>query len=591
MSLNVSLSTAVSSLLAIEQQLNIASNNISNANTVGYTEKSATVAATESAGVGTGVTVLSVGSDIDTYLLRQVVDATAESNQASTSASYYDSLQQILGEVSTGTASTSGSDIASDISSLSTDITALADSPSSASDKSQVVADLTQLADDLRSTSANIQALRQKAEDAVTSTVDDINTQLSTIAKLNVSIANGKAAGESTADLEDERNTALQSLSADIGINYYIDSAGRAQVYTKTGQLLVDGETAMTVSHTTTSGISASTTYSGGGIGGITVEGNDITDSLGTGTLAALVEQRDTVLTGVQSELDALASSLSTAFNAVSNLGSASPPVQTLTGSGTFTSGSAVDVDGSTTVQVTVTDSSGDIVSAVNVPLDGDSSVGDIVSSLDDAFSSSGVAASATLDANGHLVIQATGSSDGVAVSTLSGSVGGTDFSSYFGLNDLFVDGTSAATIRIKSALSSNSASLPTGTLSTSTTVGATAVASGDATIANDLADALTAEQSFSAAGNIGATKATFSGYATDIISDISTRYTAAGTTSTTAASTLSQLQDSFSNEAGVNTDSETALLTELQNQYAASAQIITTVKSMFASLLTAVQS
>ena len=39
MSLNIALSSAVSSLLTIEQQMAVTSSNISNANTVGYTEK------------------------------------------------------------------------------------------------------------------------------------------------------------------------------------------------------------------------------------------------------------------------------------------------------------------------------------------------------------------------------------------------------------------------------------------------------------------------------------------------------------------------------------------------------------------------
>ncbi len=590
MSLSIALGSAVSSLMVVEQEMAVASANIANATTTDYTEKTVDVAATEVAGTGTGITALDVSNTVDKYLLSQIVAANSQSGAATITSDYYDSLQQLFGEVSTSSTSTSGSDISSDLSTLSTDLTTLAASPDTSSDKTAVVEDLTQLADDLRSTSSGVQELRQQAEDQISTTVSDINTQLQTINTLNKSIVAGKAAGQSTADLEDQRTTALKSLSADMGVSYYVDGTGRMQIYSSSGQPMLVGDAVNTVSHTESSDITASTTYSGGGIGGITICGKDVTNSLGSGKLAALVAQRDSVLPGVQSELDSLASTLSSAFNTISNQGSASPPPQTLTGSTSVSGSDAVTVASGTTVRVAVTDSSGDIVSVADVSLDGDSTVDDIVSSLNTAFTSGSVAATASVDSSGHLVIQATSSSDGIAVSTTAGTVGGTDFSSYFGLNDVLVDGSSAATIRVKDSLTSSASTLPTGTL-TGTAAGDTAVASGSSTIVSKLAAALTTSQSFAASGALGATTSTLGSYASAIISDVSTRYTSASSTSTTKSSTLSSLEDSFSNESGVNTDSETAKLTDLQDMYQASAQVVSAVKTMFQTLITVMES
>ena len=590
MSLSIALGSAVSSLMVIEQEMAVASANISNATTADYTEKTVTVAATDAGGVGTGVTALDVTSTVDKYLLSQIVAANSDSSAATTASDYYDSLQQLFGDVSTSSTGTSGSDIASDFSTLATDLTTLAASPGTASDKTAVVGDLTQLADDLRTASSGVQELRQKASGEISTTVSDINDQLQSIETLNKAIVAGKAAGQSTADLEDQRVTALKSLSADMGVNYYVDGTGRMQIYSQSGQPLLVGDEVNTVSYTAPSNVSSSTTYPDGGIGAITVCGRDITGSVGSGTLAALVAQRDSVLPGVESELDTLASTLSTAFNTISNQGSASTPPQTLTGSGDFSGSDAVSVAGGTTVRVAVTDSTGDIVSVADVSLDGDGSVDDIVSSLNAAFTADGVGATASLDSSGHLVVQATSSSDGIAVSTTAGTVGGTDFSSYFGLNDVLVDGGSAATIRIKASLATSASTLPTGTL-TGSAAGDTAVASGSATIVSNLADALTASRSFAASGALGAATTTLGGYASDIISDVSTRYAGAEDTATTKSSALTSLEDSFSNESGVNTDSETAKLTALQDMYQASAQVVSTVKTMFQTLITVMES
>ncbi|WP_096704955.1 flagellar basal body rod C-terminal domain-containing protein [Magnetospirillum sp. 15-1] len=52
----------------------------------------------------------------------------------------------------------------------------------------------------------------------------------------------------------------------------------------------------------------------------------------------------------------------------------------------------------------------------------------------------------------------------------------------------------------------------------------------------------------------------------------------------------MTSLTDSFSSQYGVNIDEETARISELENAYAASAQVLSTVKDMFDSLLEAVR-
>ncbi len=585
MSLNIALSSAAGSLLTIEKQLSVASTNISNASTVGYTAKSVTLATQMTGNVAQGVTSKGITSKVDQYLQRDLITAQSAASQASATSSGLSSLQSLLGTVSS---SSSGDDLASVLTSLGTAISTLADAADSTSQKNQVVAQLDQTASQLRETSASVQQQRTNADQQIAETVSDANTQLSSIADLNKQIRVAQASGQSTADLEDQRRTALQSLSEDIGVTSFVDGNGNMQVYSSGGTALIDSTgTVHTLSHTASSGLSASTTYTGGGISGIMLNGTDITNQISSGKLKAEIDLRDTTLPAVQSELDNLASGLATTFNSITNQGSANPPPNSLTGTLSISSASAVSVASGTTVRIALTDANGDVTSSSDVDLSGAASVSDILTKLNAV---SGV--SASLDGSGNLVIaNSDNASGGIAVQTTSGSVGGTDLSSYFGLNDVLTGGSSAATIAVRSSLSASPSLFPAGALSSTLTVGSAAVGASDATIASKLSSALSSGQSFAAAGNLSSTSSTLSDYAASIISGVATQAKSASAASTSASSTLSTLSTTFSNQSGVNVDQETANVSALQNAYAASAQVMSAVEEMFKSLLTAVQS
>ncbi len=67
MSLSSIRSIATSSLSAAQYQMSVTSSNVANADTEGYTRKTATQAAVVTSGVGTGVTITAVTSSVDKY--------------------------------------------------------------------------------------------------------------------------------------------------------------------------------------------------------------------------------------------------------------------------------------------------------------------------------------------------------------------------------------------------------------------------------------------------------------------------------------------------------------------------------------------
>ena len=586
MSLNIARSVAFSGLSATSVQISVTSSNISNADTTGYTAKTANQSSSVTNGVGTGVTVTGITSTVDELLLKSLISATSDLGSADTTNSYLTSLEKLYGS----TSSTTGTSLANSIASLESALSSLASTPSSASLQSSVVSALDDVASQLRETSSGIQKLRADADRDISSSIDDVNANLEQIADLNAAIKQTAAAGQSTADLEDQRNTALQDVASKMNISYFTASNGDLQIYTTSGQALVDSS-AHTISYTAAANVTAATTYTAGssssGFSAITVNGVDITSQISGGDIGALVTLRDKTLPAAQSQLDQLAQQLASAMNSVSNGASSVPAPTSLTGTSAVTSGTALAATG--TVRIAATDQSGNLVSYSDLDLSSYSTVGDLVTAINGI---SGL--SASVDSDGHLSITATGSGNGVAINEMTSSVGGSGegFSEYFGLNDL-VTGTSASDIAVNSKILSGTNELQLATLdsSSSLTVGSTVLSSGSATVVNAFYDALTESRTFSATGGLAATTGSLADYASAVVSDVASKSSQASTNYTAKETAQSTYAESLSSQSGVNLDEESAKLSTLQNKYSAASALIQAINSMYSALLSAVQS
>ena len=590
MSLDIARSIAFSGLSSTSVQISVTSSNISNADTTGYTKKTANQSSSVTNGVGTGVTVTGITSTVDKLLLKSLVSATSDLGSADTTNTYLTSLEKLYGSTSSTDSSSTGTSLANSIASLESALSSLASTPSSASLQSNVVSALDDVTSQLRETSSGIQKLRSNADQDISSSIDDVNTDLQSIADLNAEIKQTAATGQSTADLEDQRNTALQDVASKMNVSYFTASNGDLQIYTTTGQALVDSS-AHKISYTAAANVSSSTTYTAGssssGFSAITVNGVDITSQITGGDIGALITLRDKTLPAAQSQLDQLAQQLASAMNSVSNSASTVPAPTSLTGTASVTSGTALSATG--TVRLAVTDQSGNLVSYSDLDLSSYSTVGDLVTAINGI---SGM--SASVDANGHLSITATGSGNGVAINEMTSSVGSSSegFSDYFGLNDL-VTGTSASDIAVNSGILSGTNALQLATLdsSSSLTVGSSVLSSGSTTVVNAFYDALTASRTFSSTGGLAATTGSFADYASAIVSDVASKSSQASTNYTAKETAQSTYASSLSSQSGVNLDEESANLSTLQNQYSAASALISAINTMYAALITAVQS
>ncbi|MTH97453.1 flagellar hook-associated protein FlgK [Roseibium sp. RKSG952] len=313
-SLSIASKIASSSLTAAQVQLSVTSSNIANADTEGYTAKSAAVSSATTSGVGTGVAVTDITSNVSELLIAQLAGATSNAAAAEKTASYLDQLQTALGHTTSGDGG--GTSLANLIAEAETALSDLANTPESETLAVTAVDALDSLTSEIRELSSDIQSLRETADKDIGNAVESANQAIEEIASLNDLIVTAQTRGESTADLEDQRNSALVSLSEFMGVTAFTSDDGSMDVYTNSGQLLV-GENAYKLDFSTTSNIKAGDTYASGDLSGITVNGIDITGGISTGSISSLLELRDETLPGVQASVDELASGLISDLNVV----------------------------------------------------------------------------------------------------------------------------------------------------------------------------------------------------------------------------------------------------------------------------------
>lgn len=548
MTISTAISSANSSLRAIQTRLAIATTNIANADDPGYTAKTARQSTRVTAGVGTGVDVTGIAGKVDANLVRGIVEATSASAAAAVTADYLTRLDEAMGSLSS---EGSGDTLASRLAELESTLDELAATPESTTLASQAVANLDDALAGLRAAADAVAALAAEADAAVAAAVGTANDRLGEIHALNQAIVRARAEGSSTATLEDQRNAALAGLAEQLDVTYFIDGNGVMNVHTGSGRVLVGAQ----VHGLTLDG------------GAITVDGQDVAGALRSGTLAALAALRDETLPDIQAELDAIAVSLRDTLNAVANQGSAAPPPNGLTGTRAVAGSDALLATG--TLRVAVTDEDGAVVATQDIDLSTLGTMDDLVTALNGV---SGL--SASLDAAGHLALAATDATHGVAVA--GGEIGGLTLSGHFGLNDL-VAGEGAADIAVASAPSADATRFPVGRMSTSGTLSAgdVAVSSGSGALARSMADAMRS--------------ADLGGQAGTLVADLGSRLATADARAASAETALSTLTGSFQSKYGVNVDEESATIAQLENAYAASAQVLSIVRAMFEDLLNAV--
>jgi len=365
--LTLALKSAQSGLMTTQSALSTVSQNITNVNTPGYSRKVLHLEERVLAGVGAGVQVAGVERSVDAGLLRDIVRETSDLNALTIQKDYYERLETTFGQPS------ANSSIAHTLSELKSAIDSLAASPQSTLAQSEAIRWAENVAIQLSTMSETIQELRLQADQEIAVQTSRANELIGDIADMNDKIVRNTAINNDVSDLLDRRDQSLIELSSIVDIQYFERTSGEVAVFTKTGRVLVDNG-AQTISHTSASAVAATTSHSEGDFTGIyvglPVSGNDITNDLVSGDLKGLVELRDNILYDSQRELDELADKLKSTINQVHNSGVAYPGAQSMTGTRNFidTSQQTMSLAANDDVRFVLFDSSG--VQQASVTLD-----------------------------------------------------------------------------------------------------------------------------------------------------------------------------------------------------------------------------
>ncbi len=208
-----------------------------------------------------------------------------------------------------------GSDLGSLLGAMQDQFSTLLNDPSNPTQQSAVVASATTLARGINALSSGYTTQRQTAENNIVAEVGAVNSALGTIGALSTQIVALRANGQSPADLENQRDAAVQSLSQLLSVNVLGQPDGNMVVTTASGMTLPTDASSGPLS-VTAANVEPGSYYPGGGIGGIMLGGVDVTQQLTGGQLGANITLRDTTLPTYQAELDEFSQNLASRFAA-----------------------------------------------------------------------------------------------------------------------------------------------------------------------------------------------------------------------------------------------------------------------------------
>jgi flagellar hook-associated protein 1 FlgK len=309
MSLISALQIATGGLNNIAAQMAVVSNNVANAGTPGYAEEVSTQTALVAGAQGFGVLTGNVVRQIDLQIQREVFrqNATvAGLNTQNLGLAPVDAAQGVPSQ---------GSDLGSALGNLQNAFTSLQTDPSNNAAQTNVVDAASALASKINTISNAYQTARQNAQTGVQSGLQQLNSDIGTVAQLSDQIVVLKAGGQSTAALENQRDVAMGDMSKLANVSFIPQPSGGLIAAIGPGLTIPMTSPAPQFS-LLSAAVNAQTAYPGQGIAGIMLSGADVTAQFNGGSIGANLALRDKTLPGYQAQIDEFANTLQSRFAA-----------------------------------------------------------------------------------------------------------------------------------------------------------------------------------------------------------------------------------------------------------------------------------
>ncbi len=542
------INTAMSGLNAAQAALSTTGNNIANVSVAGYNRQTAIITqsngiSTPAGYIGNGVTVTGVNREYNSFVVKQLLGASATGSALSTQLDQASSIDDLLGDSSTGIDAT-----------MSTFFKGLQTLTSNASDsaaRQAVLGEAQGLNAQFNSSAKYLNDMNTAVNQQVTQNVDQINTYASQIAKLNSQItATRGSTGQEPNALLDQRDQLVSQLNNVTGVVVTQQDGDTYNISFANGTPLVSGGNAKTVvampSSADPSKLTVGMTQPDGSV-------SEIQESrLTTGSLGGTLAFRKDNLEPAINQLGQLALALSDSFNTTNKAGfdlngDAGTDFFSFTGATTV---SNTKNTGSAQLSVAYTDTAAVKASDYTMAYNGTS--WDVTRVSDGAK----ITPTAGTDSNGDPTMNFDG---------LSVSVTGTP-----NTND---------SITIKTV--SNVAGSMNLAISDSSLIAAAGAADSgvsDNTNAQKLLNLQTAK--------LVEGKSTLSGAYASMVSNVGNQVSTLTTTSTSQANIVTQLTAQQQSISGVNLDEEYGDLQRYQQYYLANAQVVQTASTIFDAII-----
>lgn len=575
MSLNSTLNIANSSLIASQIGLQVASNNLANVSTPGYTRQIAMLQAVRGARsdpfqIGQGVGVAQVRRQIDQALQERLWSGVSDQYASAQKLNTFNQLEAILNE---GTDFDTSSQLSAFFNSWS-EATTLLDSESSVVNQGESLASF------IRNIRGQLMDQRRQIEDQLDAQTTQANALLEEVATINQTIA-GREIGQAEASaLRDRRDQIVTELSTLIDISVNENPEGLYDVFVgSTPVVLGTRSRGVEINRETVDGVTTATVRLKDNLAPLPVEG---------GSIGGLLQSRDGVIDATVEKLDDLASSLIFEINRLHSTGRNEARLTTTTGTLaidtsnrslpindpnnlTFASLPFAAENGSFTIEVYNESTQTSDVVTIPVDLDGldannlpgvddDTTAEDIVNAINNAFPSGNVAASFTPD--GRLEITAAPGTSFSFTDDTSGVL------AVLGVNSFFT-GTTAQDIAVREDVE----------VMLGRTVDGQFVENGNALEIGRLNEGTVSSLGDRSFGKFWGLHA----------QDVATQTSAARIRADADAIVGQSLQAQRASISGVSIDEESTNLLLYQRQYQAAAQVIQTTQAMFDTLLSLV--
>ncbi len=300
------LSIATSGLNAATARASVAASNIANANTEGYTRRTVSLEERIVGSSGAGVRIVGTNSVEVQFLTADRMRLAAENAYTSEKATGTERITQLIGDpgVENG--------LFRSYARFETALKDAAATPESPVLLRQAVDSAQDLANTFNELSARADQERTNADRRIAESVGSINTALQRLEDLNA-----VPQGEITPEITDERQRLVDQINEEIPVTVRRREGG-IDLITDGGVFLLR-ESASFVEFSATGSVGRSQTL-GAPLSGLVADGIDITPGGSSpqqttgGRIAALFEQRDTIVPGFQDQLDALASDVINRF-------------------------------------------------------------------------------------------------------------------------------------------------------------------------------------------------------------------------------------------------------------------------------------